>query len=153
MQTFMRLAFAILGLALAGATVARAQDEGSGPAFVSPFPKGDVYKVQVIGDDLAEGLLYGLNEAFAGDGKVEILKKPLTINGLLRPDFEDKLNDLKSTLSPEPAEIAVVMVGAWDRATARNTSGKKLQVGTAEWRFIWLGFQTCAGPTLMKTPR
>lgn len=130
----MRMAFALLGLALAGATIARAQDEGSGPGFVSPFPKGDVYKVQVIGDDLAEGLLYGLTEAFAGDGKVEVLKKSLTINGLLRPDFEDKLNDLQSGLSPEPAEIAVIMVGAWDRTPARNASGKKLQVGTAEWR-------------------
>jgi hypothetical protein len=129
-----RAALLVLVLALAGATVARAQDEGSGASFVSPFPKGDIYRVQVIGDDLAEGLLYGMTEAFAGDAKVEVLKKNISINGLMRPDFEDRLSDLQSGLAPDPAEIAVVMVGAWDRTPGKNAAGKRLQVGTAEWR-------------------
>jgi hypothetical protein len=129
-----RAALLALILAFVGAGAARAQDEGSGGSFVSPFPKGDIYRVQIIGDDLAEGLLYGMTEAFADDAKVEVLRKTISINGLLRPDFEDRLRDLQSGLTPDPAEIAVVMVGAWDRAPVKNASGKKLQVGTAEWR-------------------
>ena len=129
-----RAAFLLFALVVSGATAVRAQDEGSGGSFVSPFPKGDIYRVQVIGDDLAEGLLYGMTEAFAGDAKVEVLKKNQTVSGLLRPDFEDKLRELQSILAPDPAEIAVVMIGAWDRMPARNAAGKKMQVGTAEWR-------------------
>ena len=129
-----RTALLALILAFVGAEALRAQDEGSGGSFVSPFPKGDIYRVQIIGDDLAEGLLYGMTEAFAGDAKVEVLRKTISINGLLRPDFEDRLRDLQSGLAPDPAEIAVVMVGAWDRSPLKNASGKKLQVGTPEWR-------------------
>ena len=69
----MLLAVLALIAALAGsAGRAFAQDEGTGSSFITPFPAGDIYRVLVIGDDLADGLLYGMNEAFIGDGRLQI---------------------------------------------------------------------------------
>ena len=124
----------VAALAVLGSGAALAQDEGTGASFITPFPKGDLYHVQILGYDLAEGLLSGMAEAFTGDAKVEVIKKNQSVSGLLRPDFEDRLRDLEAALGPEAAEIAVVMVGAWDRAPVKAANGKKLQVGTAEWR-------------------
>ena len=51
-------------LALALARPSAAQEEPSGTSYITPFPEGDVYKLQAYGDGFAEGLLNGLVEAF-----------------------------------------------------------------------------------------
>ena len=50
-------------------------EEPSGTSYITPFPEGDVYKLQAYGDAFAEGLLNGLAEAFAGDGRVQVSRK------------------------------------------------------------------------------
>jgi len=132
-----RLFVALLALvaALAGGTArALAQDEGTGSTFLTPFPVGDVYRVQVIGDDLAEGLLYGLNEAFLGDSRLQLRPKHSAINGLMRADFAEKLAGLDDDLQRDPANIAIVMMGAWDRVSVRDQTGKRAPVGSEAWR-------------------
>ena len=53
----------LLLLALPLAAPAAAQEEPTGTSYVTPFPEGDVYKLQAYGDPFAEGLLAGLNES------------------------------------------------------------------------------------------
>jgi hypothetical protein len=121
--------------ALAGAPVgALAQDETQGASFITPFPAGDIYNVLVIGDDLADGLLYGLLEAFQGDTRLQVRNRHHLINGLMRSDFDEKLVQLDEDLKKEPANIAIVMLGAWDRVAVRDASGKRVRVGTEPWR-------------------
>jgi uncharacterized protein len=132
-----RLLIALLALiaALAGdAERALAQDEGTGSSFITPFPLGDVYRVLVIGDDLAEGLLYGMNEAFVGDGRLQLRSKNYPINGLMRADFAEKLQQLEEDLQRDPVNIAIVMMGAWDRVSVRDSAGKRAPVGSEAWR-------------------
>lgn len=125
--------FAFVLITLAATLPARAQDEGSGPSFLDPFPPGDVYNVMIVGDDYAEGLHAGMLEAFLGDGRVQIRPKVTPMNGLLRPDFAEKLVAFGEDLKREPASIAIVMLGAWDRVSVRDAEGKRMTIGTPGW--------------------
>ncbi len=122
-----------IGMAVGGSPL-HAQEDPTGTSYVTAFPKGDIYKVLAIGDDLAEGLLYGIVDAFGTDARLQINPKHLNINGVMRPDFDEKLVALEDTLKADPPHIAVVMLGAWDRVSLRNAAGKKIPVGTPEWR-------------------
>ncbi len=134
-----RLRWILANLMLAAALVAasggaRAQEDAYGASFITPFPEGDVYKVVIIGDDLAEGLLEGMTEAFLGDARVQLRPRRLPVNGLMRADFDDKLKDVDAELGKEPPHIAIVMLGAWDRVTIRDQSGKRVAIGSDAWR-------------------
>jgi hypothetical protein len=126
--------FALLAALAGAAAPACAQEEGSGTSFITPFPLGDIYRVHVIGDDLADGLLYGLNEAFVGDGRLQLRPQHYSINGLMRADFAQKLAQLDADLERDPVNIAIVMMGAWDRVSVRDASGRRVPVGSEAWR-------------------
>lgn len=119
--------------AFAGVVDARAQDESSA-SFLPPFPKSEVYSIAVIGDDLAEGLFYGIQETFQSDARVQVLPKPIMLNGLMRADTDEKIVALEEDLKRDSPAIAAVMLGAWDRVSLRTASGKRFAVGTPEWR-------------------
>src|SRR5438132_6208419 len=59
-------------LALSLAAPSAAQEEPSGTSYITPFPEGDVYKLQAYGDPFADGLLGGLVESFAGDARLQV---------------------------------------------------------------------------------
>jgi hypothetical protein len=109
-------------------------DAAATSSYITPFPAGEVYSLEVIGDDLAEGLHGGVSAAFQGDSRVTVRAAPFTINGLFRNDFDEKLVQLEENLKREPLHVAIVMLGAWDRVSVRDPSGKRLQVGTPAWR-------------------
>lgn len=119
---------------LGAASASHAQVESFGSSFLTPFPQGDVYDVVVVGDDLAEGLLGGVNEAFGGDNRLRVRPKHAQLNGLMRPDFAEKLVALEEDLKREPPSIVIVMLGAWDRVTVRDDSGNRSRIGTPAWR-------------------
>lgn len=121
----------VLALALARPSVA--QEEPSGTSYITPFPEGDVYKLQAYGDAFAEGLLGGLVEAFAGDGRIQVSRKYRALGGLTRADFDD---ELKAEEAPgrETFHIGVVMVGLADRNHIRTSPRDRALLGTEEWR-------------------
>jgi hypothetical protein len=134
-RRFMLLLAVLAAGFLAAVLPAAAQDETSGTSFITPFPPSDTYNIIMIGDDLAEGLLAGAQDIFQKDQRVVIASKPLAVNGLMRPDFHIKLTELDEELKAEPAQIAIVMMGAWDRVSVRDaTSGSRLMVGTDAWK-------------------
>jgi uncharacterized protein len=124
---------AIVALALALAGRAAAQDEPSGTSYVTPFPEGDVYKLQAYGDGFAEGLLSGLVEAFAGDGRVQVSRKHRALGGLTRLEFDD---EMKAEDAPgrETFHIVVVMIGLYDRNHIRTSPRDRVLWGTDDWR-------------------
>jgi len=127
--------FAVLAALFAAASPGVAQDDAAGASFITPFPPGDVYNLVMIGDDLAEGLLAGAVEIFQKDPRVVIRNGHLSVNGLMRNDFDQKLVELEENLKSAPAQIAIVMMGAWDRVSVRDPkTGKRAMVGTEGWR-------------------
>jgi hypothetical protein len=122
-------------MAAASPGAAQAQEDPSGTSFITPFPPNDTYNLVIIGDDLAEGLLGGAREIFQKDPRVVMRNAPRSISGLMRRDFDQKLVELEEGLKTEPAQIAILMLGAWDRVSVRDpATGKRLMVGTDGWR-------------------
>ena len=122
-----------LALAVALALPSAAQEEPSGTSYVTPFPEGDVYKLQAYGDPLAEGILSGLVEAFAGDSRMQVSRKHRVLGGLTRNDFDD---EMKAEEQPgrEAFHIGVVMIGMYDRNNMRTSPRDFVRWGTDEWR-------------------
>jgi hypothetical protein len=108
-----------------------AQEDGGG--YITPFPQGDVYKLVVLGDDLAEGLIGGVVDALGTDSKLQIDKKVVSLNGLNRADFAEKLQAIDEQIGRDQPNIAIVMMGAWDRVSMKGT-GKRTPFGTPEWK-------------------
>jgi uncharacterized protein len=122
---------AILALPLAG--TAAAQEDLSGTSYMTPFPEGDIYKLQIYGDAYADGLLAGLSESFTRDSRVAILHKPRALSGLGRPEFDDEIRS-EETQPREVVHIGVIMIGAGDRFALRLATGRRLAFGSEEWR-------------------
>jgi hypothetical protein len=127
---------AILGLELACMAVwplAAQQGEAPGASYITPFPEGDIYRVQAYGDAFAEGLLAGLVEALAGDSRVQVSRKHRALGGLTRPDFDD---EMKAEEAPgrETFHVGVVMIGLYDRNHIRTSARDRVLWGSEEWR-------------------
>lgn len=127
--------FVVLAATLLACPRVDAQDAISGSSYVTPFPDNDVYRLQVYGDSLAEGLLSGLNDAFTGDTRLQIQRSRHALNGLLRNEFDEDLRTIEGNLARLPMHIAVVMVGIYDRNSWRPPQGgRRAMVGSEEWK-------------------
>ncbi len=105
-------------------------------SYVDPFPRGDRYRVLVLGDTLADGLWSGTYRAFQEDTNLEIVNKSKPPSGFARVDSNDPTAALDDILKDETYQIAVVMFGANDEQGIR--SGKEtLKFGTDEWREVY----------------
>lgn len=109
----------------------RAQGTGG---YVTPFPQGDRYRVEVVGDSLAEGLLYGLRDTLARDSQVQMPNRISYLSRITFNTFPQKLDTLKSTLTSTGTHIAIVMLGAQDQRRIRDQSGQRHWIGTPEWQ-------------------
>lgn len=116
---------------------AAAQTESFGSSYLPPFPENDTYRVQAIGDSLAEGLLSGMLEAFASETRLQIQRRLRSLSGLARQDADEALRAFEETIAKEPKEsmhIAVVMLGAYDRVAMRLANGRRVTIDSEEWR-------------------
>lgn len=131
-RALLALLAAAVTLAVGLLRPALAQEEPSGISYITPFPEGDVYKLQAYGDAFADGLLGGLNEAFAGDARMQLSRKHRALAGIARPEFDEEMRAEEA--SREPVHIGVVMIGAGDRINIRLNGRERAVVGSDEWR-------------------
>jgi hypothetical protein len=132
MRALLATLLLLAALAALPARQGQAQEEPSGTSYITPFPEGDIYRMQVYGDAFAEGLVGGLVEAFAGDARVQLPKQRRPIGGLIRPELEDELRNEEA--NRDTIHVAIVMVGYNDRWNMRAGPREWLKVGTDEWR-------------------
>ncbi|WP_273220349.1 DUF459 domain-containing protein [Hyphomicrobium zavarzinii] len=125
---------ALLAALFAAAAPGFAQEDTGGTSFITPFPPGDTYNLVMIGDDLAEGLLGGALEIFQKDPRVIIRNTHISVGGLMRNEYHQRMVELDEELKAAAPQIAIVMLGAWDRVSVRDESGKRVLVGTEGWR-------------------
>ena len=128
----MHVLLAVLLIALRFTTGAAAQEGPSGTSYLTPFPEGDTYKLQAYGDAFAEGLIEGLNEAFAGDRRIQVARKHRPLAGIARADFDSEMKT--EDASREPLHIAVIMIGYGDRISIRQDARERFVLGSPEWR-------------------
>lgn len=120
---------------IAAASANEAEFQGS--SYLKPFPNEEVYRVAIIGDDLAEALHAGLSEQVRDDPRLRLAPRHMLLNGLMRPDNAQKLAQLEDDLKRDPPDIAIVMLGAWDRVSLRDQEGRRVPVGSPEWRKVY----------------
>jgi uncharacterized protein len=121
-------------LPLVAAAAASAQTANFQRSYVDPFPKGDRYRIVVLGDSLGDGLWSGLYRSFQNDKDLEIVRRSKVSTGLVRADYYDWNSELKTILKQDgPFQIAVVMFGANDDQPIHD--GKNwYKPGTPDWR-------------------
>lgn len=118
----------------AAASSAKAQDNFGIDSYITPFPKDDVYRIRLIGDSLAAGLQYVLPESLGKDPRVRVNDKRWTFKRISSTYFESNLKELRSGVYRTDMNVAVIMVGAWDRRNMRNEDGRRVRKGTGDWR-------------------
>ncbi len=117
---------------IAGAGPAPAQDAGLGGSFITPYPENDVYRVQVVGDWLADGLLGGLIEAFSSNPLgAQLVRDRYKMSGIMRRGSDREIADLAEHVSKSNSHIAIVMLGTQDRYSLDN---RDLADGAEHWR-------------------
>lgn len=122
----------VLSAALLAPPPARAQEQGLGGSFITPFPDNDIYQVQVIGDWLADGLLNGLVQVFTAGPGVNIARKRYDLPGLMRSDAPNDLAQMETSFGTDPSHIAIVMVGAQDRYSLNRR--RSADAADDQWR-------------------
>ena len=132
MSATLHVLLAVLIVAFRFAAGAAAQEAPSGTSYLTPFPEGDTYKLQAYGDAFAEGLIEGLNEAFAGDRRIQVARKHRPLAGIARADFDGEMKAEEA--SKEPLHIAVIMIGYGDRIAIRQDARERYVLGSPEWR-------------------
>jgi len=133
MTTVLALLLVLLaGLGFPG-TPARAQT-GEAGSFLDPFPENDRYRVQIWGDQMAAGLLEGLAEQLTDEPRLQIDSKQRWLNGLLKVDVDQEAATIDRALAAGSPHIAVLMLGAEDRLALRRPNGRRMPVGSDEWK-------------------
>ncbi|ODA67481.1 hypothetical protein A7A08_01513 [Methyloligella halotolerans] len=106
-------------------------------SYVDPFPKGDRYRILVVGDSLADGLWSGLYRSFEDETNLEVVRKSKVSTGLVRTDRYNWNEALPELLEGERKyQIAVVMFGANDAQNIRQ-DGEWYQPGSEGWRKVY----------------
>jgi uncharacterized protein len=108
-------------------------EETFGASYLPSFPDGDSYRMQVIGDAMAEGMLAGIVEAFGTDTRVQLNKKPRSLAGLARADADEELKLLEDIASKDAHHISIIMLGVNDRQSIK-VGNKQVKFGDDEWR-------------------
>src|SRR5665213_2356486 len=80
----------------------------------------DAKKILVIGDFVADGIAWGLDQTFAEEPKLAIIDDTNANSGLTRADYYDWNAQLPKLLNQEKPDIIVMALGANDRQELRN---------------------------------
>jgi hypothetical protein len=123
----------MLALVTGAAPRGWAQEDLSGNSFITPFPTGDTYKLLLVGDSFAEGLVGGLTEAMGTDTQLAINRRHRSLTSLMRGDVDEDLAALDTDLQREAPNIVVMMFGMQDRISSRG-SREHGRVGSDTWR-------------------
>jgi hypothetical protein len=76
-------------------------------------------KIMVIGDFMAGGLAWGLDQTFADEPKIAVIDKSNNSSGLVRDDYYDWNKQLLGILNQVKPDVVVVALGANDRQQIR----------------------------------
>ncbi|MGE0513028.1 MAG: GDSL-type esterase/lipase family protein [Hyphomicrobiaceae bacterium] len=133
----MKTVLALLLVLIAGVgfptAPAVAQGVQSGSAL-DPFPENNRYRVQIWGDDMAQGLLEGVADQIADEPRLELDKKQRWLSGLLKVDIDQEAKSIDQSLGQGAPHIVVLILGAGDRLALRRANSRRIPVGSDEWK-------------------
>ena len=90
-------------------------------------------KILVVGDFVAGGLAWGLDQMFAEEPKLTVVERSNGSSGLVRDDYYDWNGELLGILNEEKPDIVVVALGSNDRQQIR-AEGVRLAPRSEAWQ-------------------
>ena len=106
-------------------------------AVVPVVPKVDkletASKILVVGDFMADGTAWGLQQAFASDAEVVVVDKSSGLSGIVRDDVVNWPAKIPEHVAETKPIVVVVLVGMNDRQQMRTSTGKFNKL-TEEWK-------------------
>ena len=93
----------------------------------------DAVKVLVVGDFMADGLAYGLQQIFAENPGITIVNNSNGLSGIVRTDVLDWPNTINAMIEDTRPVLVVVLVGMNDRQEMRISSGRVKKLSD-DWR-------------------
>ncbi len=107
--------------AIQEAAPATNETQQAATAPVAPVKVGAPFTIAVLGDNVGQMLAQGLQEAFANQPNVTILRKARENTGLVRDDYFDWLKGARELVAgPQPVNVVVMMIGSNDRQALRD---------------------------------
>lgn len=94
------------------------------PAAVIAPKNADARKVLVVGDFIASGLAWGLDQAFADEPRIAIIDRSDGPSGFVRDDYSDWAAKVPEVLTAETPDMIVVDLGANDRQSIKTKDGR-----------------------------
>jgi hypothetical protein len=94
-------------------------------------------KILVLGDFVADGIGWGLDQTFADEPKLAIIDDANTNVGLARPDYYDLNAELPKILNDQKPDIVVVALGANDRQEMR-IGGARVATHSEVWETTYV---------------
>ena len=98
-------------------------------------------KILVVGDFVAGGLAWGLDQTFADEPKIAVIDKSNNASGLVRDDYYDWNKPLPAILNEVKPDVVVVVLGANDRQQIRAGKDRLRRASDA-----WEKAYTAASP-------
>ena len=101
----------------------------------------------MIGDFVAGGLAWGLDQTFADEPKIAVVDKSNNASGLVRDDYYDWNKELPAILNAVKPDVVVVEIGANDRQQIR-TGKDRLVPHSDAWEKAYVARITNMADTL-----
>ncbi|MEO1264179.1 MAG: GDSL-type esterase/lipase family protein, partial [Pseudomonadota bacterium] len=120
----------------APATTAAAQsspDDLPSKSYITPFPQGDIYRVRVFGDSWADGLLPSIKQVSGEDARMRIDAKVSKLNAVVTTRWARDVAAIADAPKSDRYNIAIVMVGAYDRQSLRRAGQRRVKLGDPAW--------------------
>ena len=91
---------------------------------LAPTAHARPFQIAVVGDSLAGDLARGLEDLFARDGRIAIVKQTKPATGLVRDDYYDWNGVVRAFLAAHNPDAIVVVIGGNDRQPVGNERGR-----------------------------
>lgn len=133
---FVRLLLAVCALAAALSGPAHAQALSRDlptTSYITPFPKGDIYSLHVVGDSLSVGLHRALRELMKDEARVRVAPGSTETKSLTSSLWDRTIRSIENGTPPAPLHITVVMLGTYDRASLRRPGARRIPLGSEAW--------------------
>ena len=102
--------------------------------FIDPFPKDDIYRLHLVGDWFADGLLKAVTEAVVDESQIRVQRTVVQIRSLRRSTWDRRIKQIEDVAKTKPIDIAVVMFGAAELGSLNIPGRRRVRFATEEWK-------------------
>jgi uncharacterized protein len=105
----------------------------------APQKDAAAFRVIVLGDAFSQLLAAGLDQSFASDPKIAVLRRGNDNSGLVRSDYYDWMKAAREIADdPKKPDMAVIMIGGNDRQALNADTGAQEPL-SPRWRELYGG--------------